>query len=660
MMMLFIASLIVLFVSAIVLFCTTHAKIINTGIFLMSLFLGCIFCAIPALYCLIHRTSIDLHIPSHMPIGEFFVGIDPLSALYLLVSAVLFFWAGVYGVGYLQGSSSRKTGVHYALYHLLLIALLMVVTARNAILFLAAWELLTVCAYFLIIYDDEKKSVCHAGYLYLVATHAGTFFLWAMFLILHQYTGSFNFDEMANGSLPLAMSGLIFVFAIIGFGVKAGFMPLHIWLPYAHPVAPSHISAILSGLLIKMGIYGLMRIIFIVKIFPAWCATALLCIGVISGIGGVLYALGQHEVKKLLAYHSIENIGIIALGMGMGLWGQIHQYQVVSVIGYTGALLHVFNHAIFKGLLFLSAGSVIRSTHTGEIDKLGGLLKLLPLTGHVFLIGSLSICGLPFFNGFISELLVYRSLFEGLFHGTMGGLILISVSIVSLALIGGLAAACFAKAFGVIFLGANRSIPQGEIKEQSLILGIPMVVLSCICIWIGLFPRTMVTFSLGAAASMYGTALSSVEESAVIAPFANVVTLLLIAFGLMCAVLALKRYATRTHCVTRAKTWGCGYEAPTPRMQYTASSFAQPLVCVFRNMLGYTTKGAKPEGYFAGTKGMMSTHVIESSETYIFKPLYRVMEFLALKMKRMQYGYTQLYLLYSLIFLLVLLIWKMN
>lgn len=658
-MMLFVLSIFVLSFSAITLLIFSKSKTINACIFLFSLLLGCILFTIPALGSLIHLTTMEWRVHSNMPIGEFFIGIDPLSAIFLLATAILFSTAGIYGYGSFKESPCRKMSVHSALYQMLLVTILLVVVAKNAVLFLIAWELMTLCAYFTIIYHDEKKAVRDAGYLYLIATHAGTFFLWAMFLIMNQYTGSMNFDQMANSSVPLTISGLIFAFGLVGFGVKAGFIPMHIWLPHAHPVAPSHISAVLSGILIKIGIYGLLRIIVIVKIFPEWCAFALLGIGMVSGVGGVLYALGQHEIKKLLAYHSIENIGIIALGMGMGLWGQIHQYQFVSIVGYAGALLHVFNHSIFKGLLFLSAGSVIHATHTGEIDRLGGLLKLMPWTGHLFLIGSLSICGLPFFNGFISEWLVYRSLFEGVFHSTLGVLVMISMGIVSLALIGGLAAACFAKAFGVIFLGTNRSTEHTLVKEQSWILRIPMIALGAVCIWIGFFPATMVSFSLNAAASIYGTVLSSVEKSMVITPFQNVIMMLLMVVTMMIVLFIFKSRAKRTLVITRAKTWGCAYHAPTARMQYTASSFAQPLLSIFRNILGYKVKETELQGYFPQEK-KASSHIVESSEIFLFKPLFRLIEFLAAKLKIIQYGYTQLYLLYFLVFLLMILIWKMN
>jgi hydrogenase-4 component B len=656
---LLLAGFSVLFISAIILLLTSRAQIINACIFLSALLLSGVLVSISAINNLITKINIEWQAPFTLPVGNFALGIDSLSAFFLLMIVLVFSASGIYAYGYFKTSAQRKTGAHYAFYQLLLLSLLIIVTARDAVLFLIAWELMTLCGYFLIMYYDEKVSVRGAGYLYLIATHSGTFFLGAMFLLLGQYAGSFSFNQMANIALPGHISGIIFALALIGFGVKAGTMPMHIWLPHAHPAAPSHISAVFSGVVIKTGIYGLLRIILIVKHFPDWCAAAVVVIGVVSGIGGVLYALGQHEIKKLLAYHSIENIGIIMLGIGMGLWGQSCQLSSVSIMGYAGALLHVFNHAVFKGLLFLSAGSVIRCAHTGEIDQLGGLLKLLPWTGNLFLIGSLSICGLPLFNGFISEWFVYQSLFGGLARGAMGIFILHSLAIASLALIGGLAAACFVKVFAAIFLGTRREHKPDPLKPELWIISLSMVMLATVCLWIGLFPRTMAHCSLWVAGSLYGTALAPAEEFLVIAPFQDIITWLLILIGIIIILSGLKLYALRKLPVARAKTWGCGYRAPSSRMQYTAASFAQPLMYIFRNLLGYKTRGTTVEGYFP-VENEAASQVIESSETYLFKPLFRFIEFFSEKLKCIQYGYTQLYLLYFLIFLLTLLIWKMN
>ncbi len=659
-MNLFLYSLAVLTGSAFLIMLTACFRRISAGIFLISLVTGCVLGMISAIRILVSPATggIDYRLNIRMPLGEFYIGIDPLSAFFLLTITILFLLAGIYGYGYLKNHEKKDLSVHYAFYHLALISLMLVVTAKNAVLFLMAWEMVTLSSYFLIIFYDEQKAVRKAGYLYLIAAHTGTFCLWIMFLLMERHTGSMNFDQMMLASFPLPLAGVLFVLGVIGFGVKAGFIPVHIWLPHAHPAAPSHVSAVLSAVMIKMGIYGLMRMILIIKNFPEWCAIVLLLIGMISGVGGVLYALGQHEIKKLLAYHSIENIGIITLGLGIGLWGQIAHNELVALIGYAGALLHVFNHAVFKGLLFLSAGSVIRSTHTGEIDRLGGLLKYLPWSGHLFLIGSLSICGLPLFNGFVSEWLVFRALFEGMVHLKMNALIFSSLGIIALALIGGLAAACFAKAFGAIFLGNSRSIDNIHLKENSLFLCAPMAVLGGICLWIGLFPYTMVSFALSGASTICSVDISPLTEGTIISPLLTVILVLIILIVATAILFLFKIISMKVLPIEKAPTWGCGYCAPSSRMQYTASSFAEPILRIFRNVLGYGVKGNKLKGYFP-KRQEVSSHVVEVSEEFLFRPVFQFIKFLSARLKIIQCGYTQLYLLYMFVFLLALLIWKM-
>jgi hydrogenase-4 component B len=657
-MNLFLYSLIILTGSVFLILLTARFRNFSGGIFVISLIVGGVLALISAINVLISRSIVVYHLNFRMPLGEFYIGMDALSAFFLLAIIILFLMAGIYGHGYLKDEKKKNVSVHYAIYNLALIAMMLVVTAKNGILFLMAWEMVTLSSYFLITFYDERQDVRDAGYLFLIATHVGVFCLWLMFFLMARHTGSMNFDQMMLTSFPPALAGGLFILGIIGFGVKAGFIPLHIWLPHAHPVAPSHVSAVLSAVMIKVGIYGLMRIIVIIKVFPEWCAILLFLIGMISGVGGVLYALGQHEIKELLAYHSIENIGIITLGLAIGLWGQIVHNEFVTMIGYAGALLHVFNHAVFKGLLFLSAGSVIRATHTGEIDHMGGLLKKLPWTGHLFLIGSLSICGLPIFNGFISEWLVFRALFEGIFHFKMNALIFSSLGIIALALMGGLAAACFAKAFGTIFLGNSRSIDNSKIQENSWIMCAPMVVLGGICLWIGLFPSTMVSFAFTAASTISSIEISPLMEGTILSPFFTLIIVLMVLLIVTTILVLFKRIAMKALPVHQAPTWGCGFAAPTSRMQYTASSFAESLLRVFRNAVGFHVKGAKMQGYWPKPQEV-SSHVVEASEDFVFRPVFKFIQFLSAKLKIIQYGYTQLYLLYIFVFLLALLIWKL-
>jgi formate hydrogenlyase subunit 3/multisubunit Na+/H+ antiporter MnhD subunit len=602
----------------------------------------------------------DFRVGGFIPFGEFFVGVDFLSAFFLLLFFILSLAAGVYGYGYLRDYAGRRSvGTHFALYQLLVAVIVLVLVAKNAVLFLVAWELMTFVSYFLIIFYNEKESVRKAGYIYLIATHTGAFCLLVMFLLMGAQAGSTNFDQMSAAVFPSGLAALIFVLGLFGFGVKAGFIPLHIWLPHAHPAAPTHISALLSGVVIKIGIYGLMRIILIVKDFPSWCGVLLLTMAAISGVGGVLYALGQHEIKKLLAYHSIENIGIIMLGLGVGLMGHAYHMETVALIGYAAALLHTFNHAMFKGLLFLSAGSVIRATHTGEMDHMGGLLKRLPWTGHLFLIGSLSICGLPFFNGFISEWLVYRGLLEGVFHLQMYGVIFSSLAVVALALIGGLAALCFAKAFGVIFLGRSRAHEEHPFQEGDLMLRGPMTFLAGICVWGGLFPLTMVSFAFQGAQAIAGFPVPLMLEQTITYPllvttqvlFAGVIIFVILAF--------LRECALRAHSVRLAETWVCGYSNVSARMQYTASSFARPILMIFRAASMFKIKIMTPAQYFPAPMELSSS-VKDASEHLFFRPVFYLIKMISRRLKWIQSGHTQNYILYILFLLVFLLIWKLR
>jgi hydrogenase-4 component B len=687
-MSLFITSLHILTAAAVLMLLLAGFKKVCGYIFLSSLAAVCSVGLVAAANVLCLKTlPPDLRAPWHIPFGEFYLGMDFLSAFFLLLFFILALAAGIYGHGYLRDcAGKRNVAAHYSFYHLLVISIMLILVAKNAVLFLIAWELMTVASYFLVTFYDEKESVRRAGYVYLIATHTGTFCLLIMFLLMGSQTGSMNFDQMMTAQFPSTISAALFVLAVMGFGVKAGFIPLHVWLPHAHPAAPSHISALLSGVVIKIGIYGLMRIISIVKDFPAWCGVSLLVIGAVSGVCGVLYALGQHEIKKLLAYHSIENMGIITLGLGMGLMGQSFHQESVAFIGYAGALLHVFNHAMFKGLLFLCAGTVIRATDTGEIDHMGGLLKRLPWTGHLFLIGSLSICGFPFFNGFISEWLVYQALLGCVFHFDIYGVVFSCLGGASLALIGGLAALCFAKAFGTIFLGRNRSMEQHDDQESSATASRlsraaeipwqnhtisfpirqesgfmsrgPMVGLAAICIWEGLFPGRMVAFSLQAAQSVTGMVMPLLAKG-IFNPLSAAIFVLLIGVIIYVVLSVLRNFLLRGRPLRQTETWGCGYAQTSPRMQYTASSFAEPMLRICRTLLVFKVQTVKLKKYFpAGTQ--LNSSVLDASEYLFIRPMLSWIKTFSGKFNWIQSGHTQRYLLYIFFFLLILLAWKLR
>src|SRR5262249_18455468 len=395
----------------------------------------------------------------------------------------------IYGLGYWKQSEHPTTGVKLRFFYgTLTAAMALLVIAQNGILFLFGWEIMALSAYFLVATDDRDRQDCETAWGYLGAAHTATLCLFALFGLLYAASGSFALTPLASASLTPGMKTAIFVLTLVGFGLKAGIMPLHVWLPSSHAMAPSHVSAIMSGVIIKMGIYGLVRITSLVPNPPVEWGGAILGLGVVSGVLGVVFAVAQHDLKRLLAYHSIENIGIILMGVGLALVGRSLGRADWIILGLCGGLLHVWNHAFFKALLFLSAGSVIHAVHTREIDHLGGLARRMPRTALGFLIGAVAICGLPPLNGFVSEFLIYLGLFGtlGLEDGpTFAGA---AFAVPALALIGTLAVACFVKVFGAVFLGTARSEHARHAHESGFAMLGPMGVLAGCCVFIGLAP----------------------------------------------------------------------------------------------------------------------------------------------------------------------------
>ena len=602
----------------------------------------------------------------HVPFGSFSVKLDPLSVIFFISVTVLVLCAGVYGIGYMRHDRPRKPlGLHTVFYLALAFSLLIIVTANNIILFLGAWEGMTIFAYLLIIFHDERASARSAGFLYLIASHCATFFLFLMFFIMYRVSGSMDFDVIAQAAFSPIFAGTIFIFSLIGFGVKAGFIPLHIWLPHAHPAAPSHVSAVLSGVMIKMGVYGICRVLWIVKVFPDWCGYLLLSIGVISGVMGVLYAMGQHEIKRLLAYHSIENIGIIVIGLGLGMLGLTYNAPIIAFLGFGGALLHVLNHSLFKGLLFLGAGSVIQKAHSGEMDRMGGLSKTMPVTSALFLVGALSICGLPLFNGFISEFIIYYGLFQGLITLPLNGIIFCALGILSLALMGALALACFSKVYGTVFLGKPRSISieggggDDRREKTSRLMLIPMAVLAGLCIWIGFDPYTVSRLAFSGGTSLMHAGLQAINLAPLFMSLTIIIGSSFLFLALILGVLAIKSLLLGPLPMPRRETWGCGFTQASSRFQYTSSSFARPIIEFAKKALMMNRRGGQVRGHFPG-KVHMSSSVHDASEELFFRPLLTGLIYYSRKIDLRRMRHTQMYLMYIFLFLIFLLVWKLK
>jgi len=600
-----------------------------------------------------------------MPGGALSLALDPLSGLFLVPTLLLSGLAALYGVESPQPVAGRRSlGAAWCCTNLLVVSMAVALTARNGILFLLAWESMALASFFLVVFEHEQRAARRAGWTYLVAAHLGTAALLAAFVLLAAAVGSFEFEEFGRvAAVAPPLTGLVFLLAVVGFGTKAGFMPLHVWLPEAHPAAPSHVSALMSGVMIKTGIYGLVRLLILLGPPPAWWGWLLIGIGVSSGVLGVLFALAQHDLKRLLAYHSVENIGIIALGLGLGTLGLAAGMPALALLGFGGGLLHVLNHALFKGLLFLGAGAVLHGAGTREIDRLGGLLKRMPWTGGGFLIGAAAISGLPPLNGFVSEFLIYLGALRSAadISSAPGVVVSALLAVGALALIGGLATACFTKAFGIVFLGEPRSDHAAHAHEVGPAMRLPMLVLAAGCIALGLLPFAALRALTPALLQV--TRLPEAAAASALAGAGEALGMLALAAGvLLLALLALtllRRRLLAGRPVEETVTWDCGYARPTARMQYTASSFAQPLTTLFRAILGTRTRLLPPQGPFP-SRAALATETPDVFRTALFHPAFAGIEQVLARLRVLQHGRIQLYVLYIVLTLIALMLWKLG
>ncbi|MFI5279511.1 MAG: proton-conducting transporter membrane subunit [Gemmatimonadales bacterium] len=545
---------------------------------------GCALILTAALNVLAGAGAWRVTVVAHVPGGDWVFGVDPLSAFFLVAIAVVGGATAVYGVGYFAATVGRGAiAFAHAALAVLLVALALVVTAQSVVPFLIALEVMAIAAFLLVMFEHEHAETRRAGLIYLAGAHAAILSLIAMFSIWGASAPDLTFESLARSAEWLGGARtVVLVLALIGFGLKAGFAPLHFWLPGAHASAPSHVSALMSGLVIKVGIYGLLRVTALAG-GPAWFGWTLLALGVSSGVLGVVWALAQHDIKRLLAYHSVENIGIILIGMGAGVLGMAYDRPVVAALGFAGAILHVLNHALFKGLLFLGAGAVARATGTREMDALGALGRLMPVTWLTFLVASAAIVGLPPLNGFVSEWTIVQALLRsGLGTGAIRAAIF---AVAGLGLIGGLALACFAKVNGVVFLGRARTEAAAAGCEAGPLLLGPMLVLAAVCVTIGLLPTLVLPPALAAARVIAGPVGGLVRESSGfgagwVSAAAAALIVVVVAFWVI------QRALMRGRWRVVPQPWSCGFPLPTPRMQYTASSFAAPVLEPFGRTAG--------------------------------------------------------------------------
>jgi formate hydrogenlyase subunit 3/multisubunit Na+/H+ antiporter MnhD subunit len=605
---------------------------------------GCAVAAIQPVAVLRGANPGEFRFDAAVPGGAWVFGMDALSAVFLIAILATGAAAAVYGATYLAPERGRRS-VHVS--HLgvaiLIVAMALVVTARAAVPFLIAWETMAVGAYVLVVFEHEREEIRRAGLLYLVATHAGTLALLALFAAWGDGARDLTFASLSEHAPALPLGGAVVLgLALVGFGLKAGIVPLHFWLPEAHAAAPSHVSALMSGVVIKMGIYGLLRVTMLFGHTPAWWGWLLLALGAASGVLGVVWALAQHDLKRLLAYHSVENIGIILLGMGAGAIGVAYDRPTVAVLGFAGATLHTLNHALFKSLLFLGAGSVAHGAGTREIDRLGGLARRMPATAALFLIGSAAIVGLPPLNGFVSEWLVLLALLQsGL--GT-GDARLAVLAAATLGLIGALALACFAKVVGIVYLGVARTEDAAAAHESPPGMLRPMIGLAGACAAIGLLPVFALPPVLRAGARIAGAP----PGVALPVPTQSLTWFALALAAALAGAWLLRSWRGRGVPVARADTWGCGYDGVTARMQYTASSFAQPLLAAFRPVAGIETMR---------TPTTLSTHAVDPVLGGVLRPAWRAVRRAAGGLRPIQRGRISAYLAYLAAALVTLLLY---
>jgi hydrogenase-4 component B len=603
--------------------------------------------------------------------GVLAVHVDALSAFFLGVIALLSSCVSLYSFGYASDYlRRRRISVLVFLYNAFLFSMVGVVIAGHAVVFVFVWELMSLSTYFLITFEHEDPDSRRAGFLYIVMTHIGTALLMVMFVTLYAATGSFSFESFrgAGAHLPVLTRSMLFLCALAGFGIKAGIIPFHIWLPEAHPAAPSNVSALMSGVMIKTGIYGMVRVFFdfLGPDIPEWWGVVVLIVAVASSVLGVLYALMEHDLKRLLAFHSIENIGIILMGVGGALLFSSLGQKTLAAFALLAGLYHVLNHATFKGLLFLGAGSVHHATHSRNIEELGGLIKKMPWTALFFLIGAAAISALPPLNGFVSEWLTFQALLLGFPIADLTTKIAVPLTVGLLALTGALAAACFVKAFGITFLGMPRSVHAGSAHESAPSMIVAMGFLAGVCVLLGVVPGKVVSALSPLVASLTGSEFSGQvalgggmlvipESTATSVSPAALAVLLVVIMLVPLGVGALVGGKMRRRV---AMTWACGLQKIEPQMQYTATGFSKPIRIIFSNIYRATHEIEVSEDsspYFhPQVRYELKTESVFLR--YFYEPVFAFVLGSARIFRKIQTGRVQSYLAYIFIVLTILLL----
>lgn len=602
--------------------------------------------------------AVEMSIFAGTFMGDITISIDGLAAWFILIINFTSVTGVFYGIGYLKAYNNpvSKLTLHWSLFILFHLSMVWVCMLQNGFAFLLAWELMSLTSMMLVIFDHNNAQTLKAGINYLVQMHISVVFLTVGFIWVYSSTGSFSFEAIrsffqANNNIWL------FLVFFVGFGLKAGFIPLHSWLPHAHPAAPSHISGVMSGVIVKLGIYGIFRIITLLNSDFILLGEIILTLSVLTGIYGILNASVHRDFKKMLAYCTIENIGIIGIGIGIGLIGIGNGSPVMYFLGFGGALLHVLNHSLFKSLLFYSAGSVYQQCHTRDMEHLGGLIKSMPKTAALFLVGAIAIGGLPPFNGFVSEFIIYIGLIEGIHSNSLSQILLFVLSLAGLSVIGGLSVLTFTKTFGTIFLGQPRTKLHHKPHEVSKLMLVPQYVIIVVMLSVAFIPHIylkVIENALTIMAPLHG-------DINVLAGYTNTISGIsmysLLFIGIAVAIWVTRSLVMKNRLQRIDVTWGCGYTAPTSRIQYTGKSFSKPLGKIVNFLLIEKKhfEELKPGEIFPSKRSYVS-HYHDFFERNLIDPIISRLNYSANYFSFIQNGRVQSYVLYGIIFILAMFI----
>ncbi len=590
--------------------------------------------------------------------GDVLIRVDHLSAWFILIINFTTITGVFYGSGYLKAyeNTSGKLAAHWILYVLFQMSMVWVCMVQHGLLFLVVWEIMSLSSMMLVIFDYNKPETIKAGLNYLVQMHISVVLLTIGFIWVYFETGSFSFDAFTAYFGSNSNIGLFLIF-FLGFGLKAGFIPLHSWLPLAHPAAPLHISGVMSGVIVKLGIYGIFRVITYLQSDYLLLGGIVVVVAILSGLYGILNAAMQRDFKKMLAYCTIENIGIIGVGMGVGLIGLGNQVPILYYLGFGGALLHVLNHSLFKSLLFYAAGSVYQQTHTRDIEKLGGLIKSMPQTAVFFLIGAIAIGGLPPFNGFVSEFLIYSGLIEGIQLQNMSEVILMVLTIAGMSLIGGLSIMTFTKTFGVTFLGTPRKTLLHQPQEVSLLMRLPQYVIVAVMLSVAVFPQfyLLVINRILAGLTVSFTVLQPVEYAGYISIMQRISLSSLLLIATILFFWGIRSLVLKGKSQVVGPTWGCGYTAATSKMQYSGKSFTKTLGKIFSFIVIERKHFDELQAHEIFPKSKRySSHYHDFFDFRVIRFVVNRLLYSANYFKFIQNGRIQSYVLYGIVFILAI------